>query len=281
MATGAFRFTVEPGASTEVDVEAHFFPRKDLTEIGLAPLTSMFNFAPHDAETGTGDYRPRVHDSDGLSVRMANGEWVWRPLANPQKLEISTFTERAPLGFGLMQRDRDFEDYQDLEARYDRRPGVWITPTSDWGAGYLTLVEIPTTNEFNDNIVSFWRPADTWKKGEERTIAYRMNWGGDAPLLQPIARVEGTRTGIAQSGRRLFVIDFTSENESLFEGAVPYVSTSSGSVRGAVVVKNPETGGMRLTFELDGQGGDLAELRAVLLKAGKPVSETWLYRWRK
>jgi len=276
---GAFHFVVEPGAQTVIDVEATFFPRKDVNEAGVAPLTSMFDFAPQDPAPGRQDFRPRVHDSDGLMFRLRNGEWVWRPLSNPGRLEISTFAEQTPLGFGLIQRERRFDAYEDLEAQYEKRPSVWITPKGDWGRGKLMLVEIPTSNEFNDNIVAFWRPEAAWKKGEEIKLAYTMQWGLETPVQPTVARVEATKTGIAPDGSRLFIIDFESENASLFEGAAPTVTTSAGSVSNVTLTKNSHSGGVRLSFELENQAGAPAELRAVLNRAGRAVTETWLYRW--
>lgn len=278
-AAGAFHFVVEPGAQTIIDVEATFFPRKDVTEAGVAPLTSMFDFAPQDPAPGRQDFRPRVHDSDGFMFRLRNGEWVWRPLSNPNRLEISTFAERTPLGFGLIQRERRFSAYEDLEAQYEKRPSVWIAPQGDWGRGKLMLVEIPTSNEFNDNIVAFWRPEAPWKKGEEVKLAYTMYWGLETPMQPTVARVEATKTGAASNGGRLFIIDFQSENASLFDGAVPIVTTSAGTIANVTLTRNVHSGGVRLSFELQNQSGAPAELRAVLNRAERAVSETWLYRW--
>ena len=281
--TGAYRFTVRPGAATVIDVETVLFPRSELSHVGMAPLTSMFDFAPQDPLRDREDFRPRVHDSEGLMVRMQNGEWVWRPLVNPTQLEISSFTDRMPYGFGLMQRARDFDDYEDLEARYDLRPSLWIEPSSDWGEGRLVLVEIPTENEFNDNIVAYWRPNETWEAGEEYRYSYTMHWSADAPIRPAIARVEETRIGVPVNSpnRRLFVIDFNSGDPSLLEDAQVSVSTAQGTIRDAILEDNPSTGGKRLTFQLDTEGGNVAELRAVLNRGGSAVSETWLYRWRR
>ena len=82
-------------------------------------------------------------------------------------LQISAFADTSPRGFGLLQRERMFADYQDLEARYENRPSVWVEPIGDWGEGAVELVEIPSEQEVNDNIVAFWRPHDPLRaKGE-------------------------------------------------------------------------------------------------------------------
>jgi len=280
---GAYRFRARPGATTEIEVEAVLYPRRDLTHVGIAPLTSMYEFGPQDPLKGREDFRPRVHDSEGLAIRLRNGEWVWRPLVNPTQLEISSFTSEMPYGYGLMQRNRDFDNYQDLEARYDLRPSLWIEPRSDWGPGHLALVEIPSANEFNDNIVSYWRPDAPLKAGGEYKYNYTMYWGDNAPIKPSFAQIEATRVGVPinNSANRLFVIDFVSGNNALLDGAQIHVSSSAGTVQGVTLQENPVTGGRRLTFELNPEGANVAELRALLLRGGSPVSETWLYRWRR
>lgn len=279
--TGAFRFDITPGTSTVIDVEAVFFPRRKLTEVGIAPITSMYYFSPHSINRGNRDYRVAVHDSEGLMIELQNGEWVWRPLANPSQLEISSFATQPPLGFGLMQRNRDFEDYDDLEAAYERRPNVWIAPRDGWGPGNLTLVEIPTTNEYNDNIVVSWRPAEAWDAGKPVRLSYQMVWSLPQPVVAPVARITATKVGISPATKRpLFIIDFDSDNDALLRDAIPQVSTSSGTIISPIVRPNPKTGGVRLSFELDSKDASLSELRALMTKADHPVSETWLYRWR-
>ena len=279
--TGAFQFVITPGSTTNVDVEAVFFPRRKLTEVGVAPITSMYYFSPHSLNRGNRDYRVAVHDSEGLMMELHNGEWVWRPLANPNQLEISSFATQPPLGFGLVQRKRDFDSYDDLEANYERRPNVWIAPGDGWGPGNLTLVEIPTTNEYNDNIVVSWRPAEAWEAGKPVRLSYEMIWSLPQPVVAPVAKVTATKVGISPATKRpMFIIDFESDNGELLRDALPQVSTSAGAIISPVVQPNTRTGGMRLSFELDTKDASLCELRALLTKADHSVSETWLYRWR-
>ncbi len=158
--TGAYRFTIRPGDPTVMDVEMTLYPRVELTHVGLAPLTSMFFFGPND-RVGIDDFRPAVHDSDGLAIWNGRGEWLWRPLINPETLQVSAFVDDNPRGFGLLQRHRAFADYQDLEAHYERRPSLWVETIGEWGSGAVQLVEIPSKSEYHDNVVAFWRPRPT------------------------------------------------------------------------------------------------------------------------
>ncbi|KAB2848065.1 MAG: glucan biosynthesis protein G, partial [Hyphomicrobiaceae bacterium] len=159
--TGAYRFVFKAGRPTTTDVEAVLFPRKDIPFVGVAPLTSMFLFGA-SSRRATNDFRPAVHDSEGLSIINGSGERIWRPLTNPKRLQVSAFLDRDPKGFGLIQRDRRFLAYEDLEAHYERRPSLWVEPVGPWGHGTVELIEIPTDEEIHDNIAAFWRPAEPW-----------------------------------------------------------------------------------------------------------------------
>lgn len=287
-ATGAYRFTIRPGADTVIDVEATLYPRADIDKIGLAPLTSMFYFGPQD-RAGIDDFRPAVHDSDGMLVWNGRGEWIWRPLVNPARLQISAFLDEHPQGFGLLQRSRKFDAYQDLEARYERRPSVWVEPIGDWGMGSVILIEIPTNSEVHDNIVAFWRPAEPIKAGEDQQITYRLYWCNEIPTDQGVARVVGTRTGqVPADGSstppddRLIVIDFAGgplAGLSPEEAVVPDISASAGTVSPGTIQFNPETGGRRVAFGFDPAGTDEVDLRCALLKDGARISEVWVCRW--
>lgn len=285
--TGAYRFGLRPGASTVTEVEAVLYPRVDVATVGIAPLTSMFYFAGHD-RVGIDDFRGAVHDSEGLLMWNGEGEWLWRPILNPDTLQISSFLDSKPHGFGLMQRERDFRVYQDLEADYHRRPSLWVEPIGDWGAGAVTLVEIPTDAEVHDNIVAFWRPRMPLAAGVPLRLAYRLHWRGEPPVEHGLAKVRRTLVGLSEVGRpqrerdkRVFVIDFA--GEGLVElGAAPITtqaSASAGLLSPPVVKIEPEVGGVRVSLELDPQGAAVSELRCALVRDGAVVSETWLYRW--
>ncbi len=280
--TGAYRFTIRPGVITEMDVEVTLYPRTNLARVGFAPLTSMFLFSASD-RLGVDDFRPAVHDSSGLSIRNGQGEWLWRPLSNPASLQYSVFMDHSPRGFGLLQRDRRFENFEDLEARYERRPSVWIEPIGDWGPGGVHLVEIPSKSEINDNIVVYWRPADTIPGGSEYVLNYRMQWC-NAPMPPPdVAQVVATRLGTGwDTDTRLFVIDFVGGVlDQLAPETVPepVIYTSHGRIINPVVQPNPETKGWRLSFELETGDAQVVELRSHLANAKDVLSEVWVYRW--
>lgn len=284
-ATAAFRFTLDPGAVTQMNVEMTLFPRRDLEKVGIAPLTSMFFFAAND-RADVDDFRPAVHDSDGLEMWNGSDERLWRPLSNPERLQISAFMDGGTRGFGLMQRKARYEEYDDLEARYERRPSLWVEPSGDWGAGSVMLIEIPTSNEIHDNIVAFWRPGEPLSAGGEYPFAYRLYWGGAEPETDdapPLARFRWTRAGAGQlDASRLFVLDAVGPSlVGLPDDApvTPVISASAGRVETPSVYRNPETGGFRLSFQLLPEGAESIELRALLMLGEEPLTENWLYRW--
>ena len=283
--TGAYHFRVQPGDATRVDVEATLFPRRDLERVGIAPLTSMFIFDATNQITFD-DFRSAVHDSDGLKIQQANGETIWRPLANPSQLQVSSFGKTKPTGFGLLQRHREFSQYQDAEARYDKRASLWIEPQEDWGEGEVVLVEIPSQEEINDNIVAFWQPTGGLKAGESHRYAYTMSWGNE-PGATLAGRVLETAVGAVNgSDERLFVIDF-SNGDSIKDvmsdpNAVSInMFSSAGEITDVSGTLVEVTGNYRVYLKLDPVDVDLAELRVALEVNGNPWGETWLYRWSR
>ena len=275
----AYRFTIRPGDTTTMAVEAVVYPRAEMDTVGLAPLTSMYLFDAND-RVGFDDYRPAVHDSDGLAIVTGRGEHIWRPLSNPTRLQISAFLDTNPVGFGMMQRQRSFADYQDLEARYERRPSLWVEPIGDWGKGSVMLIEIPSREEIHDNMVAFWRPAEPLQAGSEYALTYRLHWAWDRPVPLMPAWVGHTRIG-GNEERRQFVIDFIGPGVEAEPGEASRaeVTAGPGSISNVTLMKNPETNGWRLAFSLLTAGADLVELRARLFQGDAPLSETWLYRW--
>jgi periplasmic glucans biosynthesis protein len=276
--TGAFRFTVQPGVETVMDVDATFFPRTDLHVVGIAPLTSMFLFD----ETNRGrldDYRPEVHDSDGLQITTDAGEHVFRQLANPIKLQVSTFTTKPPQGFGLVQRSREERDFEDFDNQYERRPSVWIEPKSDWGVGAVELVEIPSGRESNDNIVAFWRPTQGLTAGHPAQFAYRITWLAQPALPKGLGEVMATRSGASLDGRRrVFILDFVGAGENT-DGLQIDLGTSAGKVSNRSLVSNSALHGLRASFEVDPNNAEVIEMRLRIMRGDHPVTETWLYRW--
>lgn len=282
---GAYRFAIQPrGEETVIEVDARLYPRVELRNAGIAPLTSMFEFDAGD-RIGVDDFRPAVHDSDGLALFNGAGEQVWRPLRNPAGVEHSGFQDRDPRGFGLMQRKRDFAGFQDPEAAYEKRPSAWVEPLDAWGDGEVHLVELPTGNEFADNIVAFWRPRTPLAAGREHRFRYRLHWLADHVWQPALARVVATRSGEGDGDGvrpRLFVLDFEGGAlDALAADAAPRieVSASAGELRNPVAYRLAN-GHWRMSFELLPGTATQVELRARLLGAdGQPVSETWLSRW--
>lgn len=297
-ASGAFRFAIWPGPSTAMDVESVLFPRVDLTHAGIAPLTSMFWFDARDPANRQ-DFRSAVHDSDGLAVRTQSGESIWRPLSSPDELQASAFIGTNPRGFGLIQRARDFRAYQDLEARYERRPTVWVERRNDWGEGHVELIEIPAKTEYFDNIVAYWRPASPLRAGGRHAFDYRLYWCDEPPETAPRLRVKRTGLGESRPAIQRFVVDYElttayrPESMGTIEEVVgligrspepfrpiePVLSASGGLLGQPVIEPNPHVNGLRVSFELDPREEKTIELRLALVVGGEVDSEVWLYRW--
>jgi glucans biosynthesis protein len=278
-AAAAYRFTIRPGDTTVFDVEMAIYPRVDLERAGLMPMTSMFFFGPNDRKD-VDDFRPSVHDSDGLAGFNGRGEELWRPLHNPKDLQISAFADLNPRGFGLMQRQKDFSAYQDLESSFERRPSLWAEPIGDWGEGSVKLIEIPTKEEVHDNIACFWQPKTALQAKGEHTFTYRLHWGPDTP--KPTALARFSRTGIGAKGENatLFVLDLVGERlKSLDPKTLRGVVTAEkAKIQNIVTQPNPATGGWRLSFELSKEKNPV-EIRASLMQEKEAVSEVWVYRW--
>jgi glucans biosynthesis protein len=291
-ATGAYRFVIRPGEATIVEVAGTVFLRKEVGKLGIAPLTSMFFYGENTNLRPADDFRPEVHDSDGLLIATGAGERIWRPLVNPAALLDTSFQLNDLKGFGLCQRDRNFDHYQDLEAESQMRPTVWITPGEGWGQGNVELVQIPVQDETHDNIVSFWAPAKLPEPLQPISFSYKMRWLSDGPRT-PRGYVDATRTarGKDEEARR-FLIDFIGEElETLAEdaGIEAMISVGGGKVTEHHLQKNAFTGGWRLVFEvLPEKTGPLdqmlpdkmkspLELRALLRQGEKILTETWSY----
>jgi periplasmic glucans biosynthesis protein len=276
--TGAYKFTVQPGGETQMDVDLTLFPRAEMRVVGIAPLTSMFLFD----ETNRGhldDYRPEVHDSDGLQIAAKTGEQIYRQLANPLKLQVSSFTTQAPQGFGLVQRSRAQGDFEDFDAQYERRPSAWVEPMGEWGAGAVELVEIPSGRESNDNIVAFWRPAQPLTPGHPAQFAYRITWNDEPPLPKGIGKVISTRSGASiDRKRRVFVLDIVGAGEKV-DGLRLDLGASTGKISNAILMSNGELHGLRASFDVEPGDAELIELRLRIMRGDSPVTETWLYRW--
>ncbi|MWB76590.1 glucan biosynthesis protein D [Pseudooceanicola sp. 216_PA32_1] len=289
--TGAFRFVVTPGQDTVMDVTARLYFRADIEQLGVAPLTSMYLFGENDPGEFD-DYRPQVHDSEALILRSHTGEVFYRPLNNPPKLASSYLGSQSPRGFGLMQRDREFDNYLDAQAHYEKRPSLMVEPRGDWGRGSVRLVEIPSDLEGNDNIVAFWVPEAPVRAGETMEVSYRLHWGDLPPDAgEDIAHVLRTRTGEGgisgvsdKADRRKFVVDFAGGllGELSADAKVsPSITVSRGEVAEAVLSKIAGTKVWRLVAEISAPAGSIVEIRAGVSGYGRNLTESWLYQWIK
>ncbi len=282
-AVGRFKFTATPGYDTVIETEAVIYPRRRIPYAGIAPIASRFFFGP-GVPPKRRDYRPRVHDSEALCILNGAGEQIWRPLLNPERLQFSVFLDKGPKGFGLIQKERSFASYQDIDQQFEKRPSLWIEPLGDWGEGSIDLIELPAPEEINENIVCFWRPKDGLGPGIGHRFRYRMHWCWNAPIEKKKATVQQTRVGEAKTGEIAFVVDFANTElcDSCSGAAImTNVTASAGEVRNARLSAGPATGTQRLRFEYAPSGGDPADLRAQLVVDGKAVSETWIFRWAR
>lgn len=282
---GAYRFTLKPGAETVIEVKVRLYLREAVGKLGVAALTSMFFFGENQ-KSPADDYRPEVHDSDGLSLHAANGEWIWRPLANPKRLLVTSFATANPLGFGLMQRDREFEHYEDLEARYENRPSAWVEPKGSWGSGRVELVQIPSPDESNDNIVAYWVPDTPPQPRQPWDIEYRLLWQKDADARPPLAWVDQTRRGHGNEKNPDNSIGLIVDFEGPVFKKLPAETRLEGIVSGDANIeilkrhtyRNDVTGGWRIALSVRRiDNGKPAELRAFLRNGNETVSETWSY----
>jgi glucans biosynthesis protein len=291
---GAYRFGLAPGATLVMDVDAALYPRKPIERLGVAPLTSMFQCGENDRRVAA-DWRPEIHDSDGLALWTGTGEWLWRPLVNPAGVRVNSYTDTNPRGFGLLQRDRNFDHYQDDGVHYEQRPSAWVEPKatigSGWGPGAVQLVELPTVDETSDNIVAFWHPSDKPRPGQELLFSYRLYWGTQPPFAPALARTVATRTGLGGVvGRKRryfswrFAVDFVGgELATLAKDAKvePVITTSRGRIELPSARPQVEIGGYRALFDLRPTDASVepVDLRLYLRLHSQPLTETWTYQW--
>jgi glucans biosynthesis protein len=293
--SGALKIDMTVAGPVTMDIDSRYFARADIERVGIAPLTSMFWFSETDRRLAV-DWRPEIHDTDGLSMWTGAGERLWRPLNNPATVVTSSFTDPSVRGFGLLQRDRNFVNYEDSSALYDRRPGVWIEPLGDWGPGFVQLVEIPTDDEIHDNIVAYWVSDAPFTAGSEVAYAYRLHWVGEEPFPPETARVVATRRGKggpagqpSPKGYVKFVVDFEGGAISHLDDTYvmnsdvtriePVVTVSNGR---AVTIHNfavGKTGVWRGVFDLVPDRLEPVEMRMYLARNGEALTETWTYQY--
>ena len=293
--TGAYRFLVTLGDTLVMDVDAALYPRRAIERIGIAPLTSMYQFGENDKRRAN-DWRPEIHDADGLQLWTGGGEWIWRPLVNPTDIHTNSFYDDNPRGFGLLQRDRNFDHYQDDGVFYDKRPSLWVEPRNGpggagWGKGSVMLVELPTDDETNDNVVAFWNPAEKPQAGQELLFGYKLYWCRTPPVTPKLATVRSTRDGIGGVIGQVrsyfswrFAVDFAGGNLAML-GPHTKVEAVIEASRGTVEITSarPLTAlsGWRAMFDIrpTDNSTDPINLRMYLKSDGQPLSETWIYQW--
>jgi glucans biosynthesis protein len=283
-ASGAFEFIIAPGPGTTVDVRATITFRTAVAQPGFAPLSGMFWYG-EGTDRPPGEPRPEVHEADGLAVLPADGAALWRPLQSPSSAFGSGLAVEALRGFGLLQRDRVFEHYGDLDADYHRRPSVWVEPLGDWGPGRVQLVEGPARNRFDANVTTFWVPERLPTPGQPFELRYRLHWTEAEPVPGALAPAIATHVGaLAEHPRgRLFWIDFTNAAlAKLDNGALDaeiHIAPGARLLRQSVR-KNPVDASWRVALEVESEvPGRAVELRCRLRSGYTPVSETWVYSW--
>ena len=287
--SGAYRFFIYRTGGVLMDIEKHLFLRQDVERLGIAPLTSMFWYAEYGREK-LADWRPEVHDSDGLAIWNGAGERIWRPLNNPTRVFHTSYLDQTPRGYGLLQRDRVFDHYLD-GVGYDRRPSTWVEPIGDWGKGMVQLVEIPTDDEIHDNIGAYWLAEKPTRAGDALAYRYRLHWVADQPDFPTaqLARVVATRMGRGgQPGKPRpkgvfkFTIEFLGGPLANLPFGVlpePAIWTSRGTQSLVMMEAVPDDvpGHWRLFFDLAVDGDDPVDMRVFLKQGSTTLSETWLY----
>jgi periplasmic glucans biosynthesis protein len=287
--TGAYEFVMQRGKAIVMDVEAHLFLRRDVSQLGIAPMTSMYWYSETNKPAAV-DWRPEIHDSDGLAMWNGAGEYIWRPLNDTAHPTTSTFADKSPRGFGLLQRDRSFDHYLD-GVHYERRPSLWVEPLGDWGEGSVQLVELPTDDETVDNIVAMWVPGQPAKAGSNLKLHYRLTWSAGEPHETALARCVATRLGRGGEpgqnrprGVCKFVVEFLGGRL----GTLPYgtkpqpiLTASSGSFSDIFTEAVPDSvaGHWRAQFDFTAAGTDVVDMRLFLKNADQTLSETWLYQY--
>jgi len=286
---GAYKFVIEPGIDTRVKVESWLFAREDVAKLGVAPFTSMFLYG-ENTQGRIDDYRPEVHDSDGVLMVTHAGEEIWRPLTNPARLQVTSLSDTAPKGFGMLQRDAEWDNYLDAEANYHLRPGLWVTPEAGFDKGRLEVVEIPTKSEIHDNIVAFWTPETPFNAGESLYFSYQLSTVEQNPFVSELASVVRTRQGKAVlpgdefkndklSTTRQFSVDFTAPQDTSFDDQAMklVVQGANGTISDQRLYAVADGQEWRATFLVKPKEKQTVDMRAYIEKDGKRISEVWNY----
>lgn len=286
---GAYKFVIQPGVDTEVKVQSWLFAREDVDKLGIAPFTSMFLYG-ENTQKRHDDYRPEVHDSDGVLMVTHAGEEIWRPLTNPSRLQVTSLSDSHPKGFGMLQRDGEWDNYLDAEANYHLRPGLWVTPEAGFEKGRLEVVEIPTNSEIHDNIVAFWTPEKPFVSGESLYFSYNLSTVEQNPFVSELASVVRTRQGAAVlpgdefedaslNTTRQFSIDFSAPSGFSFNSDTTKLIAQASNGQVSKQRMHPVADGaeVRATFFLKPKEKQTVDMRAYIEQDGKRISEVWNY----
>jgi glucans biosynthesis protein len=281
---GAYRFIIRPGTTTLTEIKAALFPRKEIRQFGIAPLTSMFLYG-ENSHPAFGGFRPQVHDVDGLLMHNSHDEWIWRPLEAGKMTRIDVFQDDEPRGFGLIQRDRNFEHYQDIDARFQLRPSIWVQPKGHWGKGAVELVELASDQEYSDNIAAFWVPSVPLQIGRRFDIEYELHWTTKDPLPARLGHVLATRIALLEGKppHVRFVVEFGGAPVESVPGAEkPFADIGYGAGVQPVtsdLFKNEFNQSWRLVVEIV-QPRQAVNLRACLKRHDRPITESWNFTWQ-
>ncbi|WP_027351023.1 glucan biosynthesis protein [Halotalea alkalilenta] len=282
--TGAYRFVIDCRAEgVKMDITPELYLRHDIDRLGVAPMTSMFAVGktqPMAVDT----FHAQLHDSDRLSIQRSDGEWICRPLRNPRRLARQRFEDdETPRGFGLIQADHDFANYQDTEDRYDLRPSLWVEPLGDWGKGAIELLELPTRGETSDNIGAYWIPAAPARAGDRLRLPYRLHWSALPPVKTELAQVHASFAGAAQASEvRRFAVDFSGALDELGRGEriTPRLEASHGHLESIRLIESPSRDACRVQFDWRADDDPDPVTLWLSLRAGdRAASETWCYRF--
>ncbi|CCP03775.1 Glucans biosynthesis protein D precursor [Erwinia amylovora Ea644] len=294
--TGAFKFTIHCEEKRVVmEVENHLYARKDIRQLGIAPMTTMFSCGTNERRM-CDTIHPQIHDSDRLAMWTGSGEWICRPLNNPQRLTYNAYQDENPRGFGMLQLNHDFDSYQDVIGWYNKRPSLWVEPVGKWGKGAINLMEIPTTGETLDNIVCCWQPAVAIKAGSEHSFSYKLYWSGLPPVRSGLSRVNATRSGMGGFPEgwapgenypavwaRRFAVDFVGGDlkAAAPKGIEPVLNVSSGTIKQVEILYVEPIDGYRILFDWypDGDTTHPVDMRLFLRSKDETLSETWLYQY--
>ncbi|MFV0281773.1 MAG: glucan biosynthesis protein [Rhodoblastus sp.] len=279
--SGAYRFTIRPGEAIIIDTELTLVPRASVENVGIGSMSATSISSPLDRRRPD-DVRPIIADVNGLQMNTGKDEWIWRSVTNRQTLQVSSFVDERPKGFGFLLRNRDFESYQDDDLKWETRPSLWIEPLNEFGPGFVALTEIPAESETNSNCIAYWRPKGGLSAGVEASWAYRQFWCWGPPTQPPLLRVTETRGGRGGGKKRRFIVAFSGDalaDPQKLRDIKPALTAAPGVITSVRSYLYRDRKVFRVVFDLDPGAETQSEIRLLLEMDGKPVSETWLYRW--